>query len=304
MAASEKIRVTELNYHPVAPTAAEIAAGFTDNEAFEWLEVKNIHSQPVNLAGYQFTDGVEFTFPSMVLQPGESTVVVANQNAFRFRYGFGPRIAGEFSDGLLNNNGEQLIFTTGGGQPVINFIYDDLWFPATDGGGQSLVIINPADALDVEPISGQSQAWNNSANWRPSTNPLGSPGIDDPAARQCPTCHTDERQRHVAVLVGSEPLMDRCQQQRKRVQDRAPHRHGRRLERSRESGSGHTDIRRHERPAGDAILLPAALVQRGGRLGRHRSGERDHAGAADPGRAVEPHGQFNVPRASRPRLDR
>ncbi len=26
----DKIRVTELNYHPAAPTAAEIAAGFTD----------------------------------------------------------------------------------------------------------------------------------------------------------------------------------------------------------------------------------------------------------------------------------
>jgi hypothetical protein len=181
VAAQDKIRITELNFHPAAPTAAEIAAGFADKEAFEFIEIQNIHSQPVNLAGYQFTQGVEFTFPSMVLEPGHRTVVVADQQAFEFRYGFGPHVAGELSDGRLNNAGEQLIFVTGGGQSIVDFEYDDAWYPATDGPGMSLVILNPTASLEVDAVTGQSQAWSSAASWRPSTNPLGSPGLEDPS---------------------------------------------------------------------------------------------------------------------------
>jgi hypothetical protein len=180
VAAENKLRITELNYHPAVPTAAEIAAGFTDKEAFEFIEVKNIHTQSVNLAGYQFSGGVEFTFPSLNLQPGQSAVVVNNLDAFRFRYGQSPRVAGEFSDGQLNNAGEQLILQTGGGERVVILTYDDAWHTVTDGGGQSLVIIDPAAALDVDPANGESRAWSNAASWRPSTNALGSPGLDDP----------------------------------------------------------------------------------------------------------------------------
>ena len=180
VAAQDKVRITELNFHPAAPTPAEIAAGFTDKEAFEFIEIQNIHSQPVNLAGYQFTEGVEFTFPSVVLQPGDRTVVVADQQAFEFRYGFGTHVAGEISDGRLNNAGEQLIFLTGGGQSVVDFAYSDDWYPTTDGPGMSLVIVNATAPLEVDPASGQSQAWSRAASWRPSTNALGSPGLADP----------------------------------------------------------------------------------------------------------------------------
>ncbi|MEX2139181.1 MAG: lamin tail domain-containing protein [Pirellulales bacterium] len=182
VAAQDKIRITELNFHPAVPTAVEIAAGFTDKEAFEFIEIQNIHSQPVNVAGYQFSQGVEFTFPSIVLEPGQRTVVVADQQAFEFRYGLGTRVAGEFSDGRLNNAGEQLIFVTGGEQPVVGFTYDDAWYPATDGPGMSLVIVDGTAPLEVDPVSGQSQAWSRAASWRPSTNPLGSPGLQDPAS--------------------------------------------------------------------------------------------------------------------------
>ena len=36
------LRVTELMYHPAPPTAAELAAGYFDDDDFEFIEVTNI----------------------------------------------------------------------------------------------------------------------------------------------------------------------------------------------------------------------------------------------------------------------
>src|SRR5690606_1424865 len=51
-ATEENLRLTELHYHPSNPTAAELAAlpGVVDNE-FEFLELTNVSSQWVSLAG-------------------------------------------------------------------------------------------------------------------------------------------------------------------------------------------------------------------------------------------------------------
>ena len=165
-----------------------------------------------------------------MLQPGERVVVVNNLEGFRFRYGFGHTIAGEFSDGKFDNGGEQVVLATGGGQTIVNFIYDDLWHAATDGGGQTLVIIDPAASLDVDPVTGQSAAWSTRASWRASTNPYGSPGIDDPAAGQSAAGHPTGVDRHVAICGRRLAELDRRIDRRKRLQDRAPHRHRRRME--------------------------------------------------------------------------
>jgi hypothetical protein len=91
-------------------------------------------------------------------------------------------VAGEFDDGKLDNGGEQIVLVTGGGGSIVDFTYrDDDWYPSTDGAGHTLVIVNAAAALNVDPVTGQSVAWSSMASWRPSTNLLGSPGADDPA---------------------------------------------------------------------------------------------------------------------------
>ncbi len=48
------LRVTELHYNPAAPTATEIAAGWTDNEDFEFVELANIGPVTLNLGGVRF----------------------------------------------------------------------------------------------------------------------------------------------------------------------------------------------------------------------------------------------------------
>jgi hypothetical protein len=106
----------------------------------------------------------------MLLNPGESIVVVHNQAAFISRYGTGIRIAGEFS-GSLDNAGERLTLVGPLGEPILDFSYDPSWYPITDGGGFSLV------ATDLTAPPG---AWGQAGNWRPSSQLGGSPGSTDP----------------------------------------------------------------------------------------------------------------------------
>ncbi|HVV72280.1 MAG TPA: CotH kinase family protein [Verrucomicrobiae bacterium] len=120
-------------------------------------------------------DNVAGEFSSLsplILNPGESIVVVHNLDAFRSRYGSGPRVAGEFS-GSLDNSGERLTLTGPLGEPILDFTYDPAWYPSTDGDGFSLVAVDPNAAPGV---------WGQMNNWRPSSQPGGSPGSLDPAS--------------------------------------------------------------------------------------------------------------------------
>jgi hypothetical protein len=105
----------------------------------------------------------------MLLNPGESIVVVKNLAAFISRYGSLIRVAGEYS-GLLNNAGERLTLFGPVGEPILDFTYDPTWYPTTDGGGYSLVVVDP-----FAPVSD----WQLAQNWRPSGQPGGSPGAVD-----------------------------------------------------------------------------------------------------------------------------
>ena len=57
----DHLRVTELMYNPPAATTAERNAGFSDQD-FEYLEIHNTGTQPLNLEGVAFKDGVTFPF--------------------------------------------------------------------------------------------------------------------------------------------------------------------------------------------------------------------------------------------------
>jgi hypothetical protein len=107
----------------------------------------------------------------ILLNPGESIVVVHNLAAFISRYGTGIRVAGEFS-GSLANEGEELTLLGPLGEPILDFSYSPAWYPITDGGGFSLVAADPAASPG---------AWGLAQNWRPSSRLGGSPGGVDPS---------------------------------------------------------------------------------------------------------------------------
>ena len=164
--------VSEIMYHPKAPSKAELAAGFSDAEAFEYLELTNAGAVALDLEGLYFGDGVDFDFKnskiSRVLQPGGRVLLVSNQAAFEFRYGTSRPIAGVYS-GNLNNAGENLSLMTSAGAILRNFAFDDAtpWPSGADGAGYSLVLRR----LSADPSLASS--------WRESVTLGGSPGSAD-----------------------------------------------------------------------------------------------------------------------------
>ncbi|MEX2186985.1 MAG: lamin tail domain-containing protein [Pirellulales bacterium] len=167
------LRITELMYHPANPTAAELAAGFDDGDLFEFAELYNTSAtQSLQLAGTNFSNGVSFTFADYTLPPGGYVLVVSNQAAFAARYGASLPVAGQYT-GNLSNGGESLSLDDADNSSVHDFTYDDTgegWQPTTDGGGYSLVIVDPTADLTN---------WNVAAGWRPSFEVGGSPGERD-----------------------------------------------------------------------------------------------------------------------------
>ncbi len=168
------IVITELQYHPDDPDPDSPL----DADDFEFVEIANIGPDPIALTGYELAGGIEFTFgdfvdeDNAVIFPDERIVVVENIDAFRLRYPDDRiRIAGEFS-GQLNNAGDRVILRGTLQEEIHNFVYEQDWYPTTDGDGPSLSI---TDAF--LPLS----RWGDQETWAPSSTPHGTPGDIDPA---------------------------------------------------------------------------------------------------------------------------
>jgi len=164
-----RLRVTEIMYHPPDPPPESEFSG----EDFEFVELQNVGDHPLNLTGVRFSQGIRFTFPDTDaaperdLPPGETVLVVRRLAAFASRYATGDlSIAGEY-EGRLSNGGERLVLEDRSGKVLMDFAYQDTWYPLTDGGGSSLEIIDP---------TADQSTWNEAAAWRASPTPLGTPG--------------------------------------------------------------------------------------------------------------------------------
>ena len=161
---NDDLKLTEIMYHP------DDFAG-TPGSQLEFLEFKNTGSDPIELSGMTFDQGIDYTFPTdAVLGPGEFWVICNNWNGFAARYpGVTPN--GEYTN-KLSNSGERLKLIDGLLNGVINVNYSDAtpWTALADGLGYSLV------PREINPIGSQD----NALDWRPSTNLGGSPGADDP----------------------------------------------------------------------------------------------------------------------------
>lgn len=167
--AQQYLRVTEIMYHP------SLLAGNTNSaEAFEYVELRNTGPQALNLTGVRFTSGIEFDFSGGAvtnLAAGGRVLVVRNAAAFAARYGAVASIAGQFA-GALENGGEMLRLEDATGEKILEFSYNNVWYPITDGDGFSLVIVN-----DVAPFD----TWGLKASWRPSGVEGGTPALGEGA---------------------------------------------------------------------------------------------------------------------------
>ena len=160
--------VSELHYHPVDPTSAEIAAGFNNGNDFEFIELMNIsRTQSLDLTGVKIDDAVSFDFNTVapalrILPPGGRIIIVENPAAFaaRLEPGAQPVVAGAFS-GNLSNSSEQVIIRAANGAIIKQFTYRDSapWPEEADGNGSSLVLSNPF----ANPDHALASSWHASA---------------------------------------------------------------------------------------------------------------------------------------------
>jgi hypothetical protein len=172
----DNLRITEIMYNPSGGSSDDS----TDNDEFEFVELKNIGDETIDLNFVSFIEGVKFDFGLSRIKsllPGEFVLVVKNEAAFMSRYGlsFSDVIAGEYS-GSLSNSGESITLEDFWNGIIAKFEYDDGrgWPLSADGGGHSLVPLDSA-------ILGEPEgSLNYGGNWRASTHIGGSPGRDDP----------------------------------------------------------------------------------------------------------------------------
>jgi hypothetical protein len=165
------LRITEIMYHP-----QPLPGNTNDANNFEYLELTNVGSNTLSLIGFQFTNGITFTFTATnrvtSLAPGGRVLLVKSLAAFALRYPTVTNlVAGEYS-GSLDNAGEELALIGPMGEPILDFSYDPNWYPLADGEGFSLVAVNE---------NAPPSAWTNAVQWRMSAYDGGSPGAADSA---------------------------------------------------------------------------------------------------------------------------
>ena len=210
--------ISEVNYHPAPPTAAEQDAGWASDD-FEFIEIYNPNTTPASLVGAKLSGGVDFDFLAGDLQtlaPQAYALVVANRSAFEMRYGTALSIAGQFT-GALSNSGEQIDLRDGSGDSVFSIDYSDSdpWLERADGLGTTLEIVSAAAA----PANRQTSF----RDWQASYAPGGSPGAPSSqpigvvinellAATQPPVDRSDSIELYnttdSAILIGGWYLSD------------------------------------------------------------------------------------------------
>jgi hypothetical protein len=85
--------ITELMYHPAEPPPGDTAK---DADAFEYLELLNRGTAPLNLIGFTFTRGIEYTFGNVVVGAGQRVVLAKDLLAYGSRYSAGGLVVGPY----------------------------------------------------------------------------------------------------------------------------------------------------------------------------------------------------------------
>lgn len=109
------------------------------NSDNQWIELANRSGAPVDLSGWDFGDGIDFTFPNGTsLAPGEHACVVRDAALFSTAYP-NARMLGVWG-GSLSRSGEHLVLRDLRKNPVNDLRFHDSgqWPEFADGGGASM----------------------------------------------------------------------------------------------------------------------------------------------------------------------
>jgi len=180
----KQVLINEIMYHPYHNSIALEP----ENIGEEYIELFNGSDSDVNLSGWRFTDGIEFTFPGVTIGTGEYLVIAADVNAFSAKYPSVTNVTGGWV-GRLSNSGEAIELINAEGVridwvqyadegdwsvrekgPLDNNHYGWVWSDAHDGDGNSLELRNSVISNDY----GQ--------NWAASLGSEGTPGAENSVA--------------------------------------------------------------------------------------------------------------------------
>jgi len=127
------IVINEIHYNPkdsIVPDTTDTISG----RKFEFVELKNISTIPIDLSGSFFARGIDYEFADgVIIQPGDFIVLAEDKSSFLDRYNFQPF---DKYDGQLDNGGETLWLVNQSGVILDAVTYDDVfpWDFNADGG--------------------------------------------------------------------------------------------------------------------------------------------------------------------------
>lgn len=161
------IVITEIMYN--SPEAG--------TDSLEFIEIYNNGSTTIDLSGYNFSAGVDFTFSSVSINPGDYLVTAVNSQAMMNTFGV---FSYEWTSGGLSNGGELIELKNSSGLLIDEVLYDDAspWPTSPDGEGNSLILCNP----DTDNNIGSN--WQASQNFV-TNNTNGDPIYATPGGTEC-----------------------------------------------------------------------------------------------------------------------
>lgn len=112
-------------------------------DSLEYIELYNNGDVAVNLLGWYFLEGVDFTFPDYELAAGEFVVVAVNADAMFNTFGV---VALQWTSGGLSNGGEDIDLRNNSGEQIdyVNYSDGGEWPAAADGFGPSIGLTDPS----------------------------------------------------------------------------------------------------------------------------------------------------------------
>ncbi len=124
--------ITEIMYNPPE----------TGTDTLEFVEIYNAGNYPVNLNGFQFTEGILHVFQPYTIIPGEYMVLALDSLAFYRTFGLHVL---RWNSGRLTNTGELIKLIDNEGMTVDSVVYgiSTPWPALPNGNGPSLLLCNP-----------------------------------------------------------------------------------------------------------------------------------------------------------------
>jgi len=151
-AAARDIVINEIHYDPPDSTRGE-----------EFVELFNAGDLEVDLSGWFFSNGIDFTFPPETrMAPGSYLVIAEDLAGFPRRFGRAPDL-GPY-EGRLDGDGETLTLRNSAGELVdeVNYAVRFPWPIAPAGDGSSMERIHPSLESDL------GGSWRASGNRDPT----------------------------------------------------------------------------------------------------------------------------------------